>query len=444
MQGINTLADFTHALILIVDDEPNVLSSLNRVLRHSFRVVTALDAHEALLLLEQYPVDAVIADSHMPGMDGPALLAQVRTRWPDMVCILLTGHLDIESAIRAINHGQINRYLAKPWDDDELVLTLHEALERQYLYRERERLLALTREQNMQLQDMNAVLEQRVQERTAELLSTAQALERANIDLKHAYVTATEVFSSLISLRLPPSRQTNRQVIALATGFARFQGLAADFIQDLAMAAALYNLGKLTWEDALIALPPVNLLPEQYRRYRMYPQVSEQLMIPLQPVHEAAVMVRHHQERWDGKGFPDQLVGYAIPVGARILKLVVDFVETQMGMVVSRKITQEDVIKNLPKYAGSLYDPELCTAFLRFLEYLELQELTGGLPVKWLRCSQLEPGMVIVKDLYTASGTLLLKKGTQLTGRLIDRLLDFEEREFTAQSFPVAVDPEDT
>lgn len=266
MQGINTLADFTHALILIVDDEPNVLSSLNRVLRHSFRVVTALDAHEALLLLEQYPVDAVIADSHMPGMDGPALLAQVRTRWPDMVCILLTGHLDIESAIRAINHGQINRYLAKPWDDDELVLTLHEALERQYLYRERERLLALTREQNIQLQDMNAVLEQRVQERTAELLSTAQALERANIDLKHAYVTATEVFSSLISLRLPPSRQTNRQVIALATGFARFQGLAADFIQDLAMAAALYNLGKLTWEDALIALPPVNLLPEQYRR----------------------------------------------------------------------------------------------------------------------------------------------------------------------------------
>lgn len=176
----------------------------------------------------------------------------------------------------------------------------------------------------------------------------------------------------------------------------------------------------------------------------MYPQVSEQLMIPLQPVHEAAVMVRHHQERWDGKGFPDQLVGYAIPVGARILKLVVDFVETQMGMVVSRKITQEDVIKNLPKYAGSLYDPELCAAFLRFLEYLELQELTGGLPVKWLRCSQLEPGMVIVKDLYTASGTLLLKKGTQLTGRLIDRLLDFEEREFTAQSFPVAVDPEDS
>lgn len=431
--------DYAQALVLLVDDEPHVLSSLNRALRRNFRILTAPDGKHALELLEQHPVDVVISDSRMPGMDGPTLLAEVRARRPECIRILLTGFVDVDDAIRAINQGQINRYLSKPWDDSELIMVIRQTLERQFLYRERIRLLALTQEQNAQLQAMNANLEQRVRERTAELLETTQQLEIANNELKQAYVTATEVFSSLINLRLPPSRQTNRQVIDLATGFARFKNADPAFVQDLAMAAALYNLGKLTWEDAMIALPPASLTGDQHRRYRLYPQVGEQLLIPLQPVHEAAVMVRHHQERWDGKGFPDQLVGQMIPLGSRMLKLVIDYIETQMGMVLVRKIPKSDVLKNLPNYAGSVYDPTLCTEFLAFIEAFEARQQGLDEGVERLAGNQLEPGMVIALDLLTETGTLLLKRGTVLNERLIERLLDFEARELVSHTFHVTI-----
>src|SRR5690606_784868 len=149
---------------------------------------------------------------------------------------------------------------------------------------------------------------------------------------------------SLISQRLPRSRQTNKEVISLVVTFAKSKNLPQKLIDDLAMAAALYNVGKLTWEDALIALPPETMVREQRDRYRQYPTTGEQLLMALEPMQDAAAMIRQHQERWDGTGFPEGLAGMSIPLGSRILKLVVDYVEMQMGMVLARKIPPEDIL----------------------------------------------------------------------------------------------------
>ena len=110
--------------VLCVDDEPNILSSLRRSLRPlRCRVVTAEGGAQALELLSRERIDVVISDMRMPVMNGAELLERVHQGWPGVIRILLTGHADMESTVAAINRGRIDRYLNKPWDEQELQAT---------------------------------------------------------------------------------------------------------------------------------------------------------------------------------------------------------------------------------------------------------------------------------------------------------------------------------
>ena len=131
--------------LLLVDDEPGILSSLRRLLRPAgYKIHTAESGKAGLAILEQEPIDLVISDMRMPEMDGARFLEQVRSRWPATIRILLTGYADVTSTIDAINRGEIYRYIAKPWDDNDLMLIVRDALERRRLQGENDRLLALT------------------------------------------------------------------------------------------------------------------------------------------------------------------------------------------------------------------------------------------------------------------------------------------------------------
>ncbi|MBS2027633.1 MAG: response regulator [Deltaproteobacteria bacterium] len=136
--------------ILIVDDEEFVRNALRRALRREGYQLHFADGPEAgLELLKQTPVDLVMSDQMMPGMTGTEFLSLVRDRCPDTVRILLTGHADMDVAIKAINHGEIYRFLSKPWDDLELKLTLYLAFERLALERQNRRLLFQLRRQQI-------------------------------------------------------------------------------------------------------------------------------------------------------------------------------------------------------------------------------------------------------------------------------------------------------
>ena len=139
----------TPARLLLVDDEASILSSLRRLLRPAGYVIhTAESGRAGLEILEREPVDLVISDMRMPEMNGAQFLEQVRQRWPATMRILLTGYADVSSTIDAINRGEIYRYISKPWDDNQLTLTIRDALETSRLRDENARLLALTRAQN--------------------------------------------------------------------------------------------------------------------------------------------------------------------------------------------------------------------------------------------------------------------------------------------------------
>jgi DNA-binding NtrC family response regulator len=135
--------------ILIVDDEENVLSALRRSLRREqdYHLSFASQPKEALAKLAEAPVDLVLSDHLMPNMTGLEFLKLVRDRYPDCMRIMLTGHADMQTAISAINQGEIYRFLTKPWDDTELKVTLHLAFEQLDLARENRRLLTMVRNQ---------------------------------------------------------------------------------------------------------------------------------------------------------------------------------------------------------------------------------------------------------------------------------------------------------
>ena len=121
----------TAATVLFVDDEAGVLRAIKRSMRgESFRVVTASSGPEGLDVLARQPIQAVFSDQRMADMPGTEFLKRVRYQYPDTVRCILSGYAEMEAVVSAINDGNVYRFLAKPWDDAELIAAVYEALER--------------------------------------------------------------------------------------------------------------------------------------------------------------------------------------------------------------------------------------------------------------------------------------------------------------------------
>jgi len=418
------------ACVLLVDDEPNVLSALTRALRgEHYHLLTATDGDQALALMDEHSVDVVISDSKMPGMDGVALLSRIQAAYPRCLRLLLTGHHDLSAVIQAINEGHIYHYIAKPWRDDDLRLSLRQAVALQQSERERERLEAVTQAQNDALKRFNADLEARVAARTAELKQLADWLDAANQALEHSYETATRVFSSLLYQRLPPAHQTHHQIGNVLRAFLDHHPVEERLRRDVLMAASLYNLGKLSWDDHLLGLSSEKMFGDDRVRYLAYPTSVEDLLMALEPLQGAAKLIRHHQERWNGSGFPGHLHDEAIPWGARLLRLAIDFIELQHGLMLDREVSRNNALMLLKKLAGRVYDPELSQVFVAFCTDHAPDMGMADASVMALGTDKLQAGMRLVRDLYSGAGHLLLNEGRELTQGLIDKLIRFETAE---------------
>ncbi len=140
--------------VLYVDDEENNLTSFRAAFRRDFTVFTAISADEAKKILNENEIHVLITDQRMPGTLGTELLAQAVKEYPDQIRILLTGFSDIEAVRDAINRGQIFHYLQKPWNDDELRKTIHEAYKIYHLKMKQRNLREQLLQTNEQLEFM--------------------------------------------------------------------------------------------------------------------------------------------------------------------------------------------------------------------------------------------------------------------------------------------------
>lgn len=420
------------ATLLFVDDEANILAALKRLFRlFGYRILTAESGAQGLEIMAREAVDLVISDMRMPEMNGAQFLEKVRERWPETIRILLTGYADIASTVDAINKGQIFRYFSKPWEDRDIVVDVKHALEHKQLELDKKRLERLTQKQNEELKQLNASLEEKVRERTEELRRTMGFLEDAHERLKKGFLTSMRVFSSLIEMREGPQAGHAQRVAEHARALAQRMNLAESDVQDVVFAALLHDIGKIGWSDSLMRKSFSALTSEERTEVVKHPIKGQTILMALEQLQGAAKLIRHHHERFDGKGYPDGLGGLDIPMGARILAVVNDYDAFQNGSLVSKPMQAKKAMQYIFETRGSRYDPLVVDAFAELLGEIEYGRTNKQERVMDQRMlsAQLKPGMVMARDLATQEGMLLLSKGNILSAGMIAQLINYEESE---------------
>jgi len=221
--------------LLVVDDEQNILSSLRRLLRReSYELATASTGEEALRAMEEQPADVVISDYRMPGMSGTELLKEIQNRWPDTVRIVLSGYSEVNAIIDAINEGWIYKFITKPWNDEEILLSIRRAVEQYELVAENTHMAREISRQNEQLRKLNKLLDQRAADASTGLTCTQELLE--TID---AGVLAVDTDGLIVEANLHAAELVSKEHTA-------FIGVTAEAVLPEALHAALASGNAIT------------------------------------------------------------------------------------------------------------------------------------------------------------------------------------------------------
>jgi Response regulator receiver domain./PAS fold. len=172
--------------ILLVDDEVNIINALKRTLRpDGYSILTANNGEEGLALLAEHEVGVIISDQRMPHMTGVEFLRKVKLLYPKTLRIVLSGYTELESVTSAINEGAICKFLTKPWDDDLLRDNIREAFQYYEMEQENLRLSRELRSANEKLSILNQNLEQKVVDKSHEIIHSINLLQISQEILEH-------------------------------------------------------------------------------------------------------------------------------------------------------------------------------------------------------------------------------------------------------------------
>lgn len=417
-------------VVMLVDDEPNILQSLQRLLRREpFRVVTATSGEEALKLLAGLEdVALILSDQRMPNMNGAEFLERSREIVPDAIRMLLTGYSELGDAVNAINRGGISRYISKPWEDGDLVQALRTAVETFSLASENRRLQLIVSSQNEELKDWNRNLKERVLQQTASLRMKNDELHEAMKHQKESYQGMITSLVSLVEMRGTRNRKHALNVSRLSLLVARDMGLSAVEQETINTAALLHDIGEIGIPERILLLSPESLGPDDFREYSHHPVRGQLIVDPFEELRPAGVLVRHHHEKYDGSGFPDGLAAEDIPLGARIISYadLLDRAARQCSEPVA-----ENALQRMDIHVGKSVDPHLRGLFHKFAQYVYSPEPVHNVTVdsgeREMRLDTLDSGMSLARSVYSGSGILLLQAGIRLDSRHIASLQRFHE-----------------
>jgi len=349
--------------ILFVDDEPNVLQSIRRSLRKQFDLDTAEGGEEALQMLKANGNYAIIvSDMRMPGMNGVELLSQARTDSPDTVRMMLTGNADQQTAVDAVNHGDIFRFLNKPCQPDDLANAINSGL------------------------------------RQHELITAEKEL------LQKTLRGSIKALADVLSLSDPAvfGRTTRFKTRIRAT--AEAMGLADSW--QFESVAMLSQIGCVGVPKDLVQrkVGGHNLANDEMAEFAVHAEIGADLIKSIPRMESISESIRYQEKNYDGTGFPkDRVKGDEIPLAARLLKVVLDF----DGLESSG--TPPDVALERMKSQAELYDPAVLEGFEQSMR----QNL--ALTTTSVNIMQLTDDMVLAEDVKTADDMLLIAKGQETT-----------------------------
>lgn len=363
--------------ILCVDDDANILAGFQRNLRRRYSIATALSGAECLKLVEQQgPYSVVVADMNMPGINGVELLARLRDIAPDTVRIMLTGQADQHTAVEAVNHGQIFRFLNKPCAPDELGLAIDAGIKQHRLITAERELLEQTLGGSIQV--------------LTEILSLVEPQFFGRAQMLRDYMQA-----------LAPALQI-------------------DQVWELEAAAMLCQIGYVTVPAAIIQKDRggMPLTDTEKQMLARVPEISEKLITKIPRLESVAKIVRYQNKYFDGSGVPhDSVAGENIPIAARMLRVLSDVVKKEVDGT-----PKAEILDQMRRKQGA-YDPKVLEAAATVL----LNDSSVAKTGQEVMAKDLCNGQVLLSALTTNDDVMIVPAGTIISQSLLEKLSNFAE-----------------
>ncbi len=335
----------THALrtdsvrCLVVDDEGRLRQALVRLMESAgFICFDAGSASQALALLEREPVELVLSDMRMPGMDGVALLRRIREVYPDVAVVMITAVAEVEVAVSCLASGAMD-YIIKPFVFEEVRARVAQALEKRRLLLE------------------NRGYQERLEERV-----TAQALR-----LEQLFVASVQSLAEALELKDPYTRGHSIRVSQLGGAISRMLGMDPAVVRNVELGGHLHDIGKIGVREDVLNKPGP-LTQEEYEHIMTHPVLGWRILHPLLGDNSVVLnVVRSHHERLDGKGVPDGLKGDEIAREARVIA-VADAFDAMMSRRPYRQgLSSAEAIAELRRTSGTQFDGEVVGAFVELV-----------------------------------------------------------------------------
>ena len=331
--------------VLYVDDEPGLCRAFARLFngRADVQVSTVGSPDEALELLGRETFEVIVSDLRMPGMSGLELLATARRQAPATRRLLVSGYADFETALDAINEVGIDRLLTKPWQNEEVRAAVDGALKVARLQHENVRVTGELRRRTEELERVNQHLDALVEERTSNLL---------------------DGLVSALDLRDSETQWHSRRVGRYARRLARELGMGGRELDDIERGATLHDIGKIGVRDAVL-LKPGPLDESEWAEMRRHPALGAEILKGIGFLERARLIPLHHQERFDGNGYPQGLKGDEICVGARVFAVVDTYDAITSDRPYRKCRTYEVARQEIEKFSGTQFDPAVVACWLR-------------------------------------------------------------------------------
>lgn len=324
----NTVLTAPVFTLLFVDDEPDIVDSLYRSFRKGYKILTATSGQEAIEHIKSQPVDLIISDQRMPGLTGDAVLKAAKELQPDAIRILLTGYSDIESLVKCINEAGIYKYLTKPWEPEDLKLTVIRALEH---------------------------------------LDLDRRLKLSAEHLKSAYQDAVTMLSFACEGKDEDTGFHVQRVQHFTEALARETGLAEDESQHMGVMSILHDVGKLNIPDAILK-KPAKLDADEWTIMQTHAEHGVRILGSNPFYAVAREIAGGHHENWDGSGYPQRVAGDAIPLSARLVKVADVFDALTSRRPYKEPWSTEAALNLLREQSGLQFDPAIVEAFFRLHE----------------------------------------------------------------------------
>jgi len=355
--------------ILIVDDSMDILNSLKRVLDGIDNVTTfkAVGAQEALKILDKNSINLIISDQKMPDMSGVELFKISKSKYPEAARILLTAFSDVEEIIDAINHGEIYRYITKPWNVIEFRKVVENTLELINLRHENKVMHELIVDQNLKLKNLNINLENKVMQRTEQIkeiqhitiFALARLAESRDIETGN-HLSRMRNYSKLLTEGLAKMAPYNEYI-------------TDKYIENIFYSSPLHDIGKVGIPDKIL-LKPAKLTEEEFEIMKTHTIIggktledAEKQLVKGDKKESFLSMGKniayYHHERWDGNGYPFKLKGENIPLSARIVSIADVYDAVTNKRVYKDAMSHKDAVELIIEGREKQFDPVLIDIF---------------------------------------------------------------------------------